>query len=210
MRFVPNKKGRAEYHKKEFMKRFSVSGSIREGLGKKESLILRNEGKIPCVLYGIDQPVHFSVSKKDVAKLIYTPNVYIVDLTIDGKANQAIMKDLQFNPVTDEVMHIDFLKVSDSEPIKIEIPVEVTGYAQGLRKGGKLQIEVRRLKAFGLVKDLPNTIKIDVTSLDINQSLRVGDVKIENVAILNGKSVPVARVMMTRAARAASQQGSGK
>jgi len=209
MRFVPKKREGLSTTKRNFMKRFSVSGNIRKGLGKKESQLLRSEGKIPCVLYGIDQPVHFSVDKKDVAKLIYTPNVYIVDLTIDGKANQAIMKDLQFNPVTDEVIHIDFLKVSDSEPIKIEIPVEVTGYAQGLRKGGKLQIEVRRLKALGLAKDLPDTIKIDVTSLDINQSLRVGDVKIENVTILNGKSVPVARVMMTRAARAASQS-SGK
>ncbi len=209
MRFVPKKREGLSTTKRNFMKRFSVSGNVRKGLGKKESQLLRSEGKIPCVLYGIDQPVHFSVDKKDVAKLIYTPNVYIVDLTIDGKANQAIMKDLQFNPVTDEVIHIDFLKVSDSEPIKIEIPVEVTGYAQGLRKGGKLQIEVRRLKALGLAKDLPDTIKIDVTSLDINQSLRVGDVKIENVTILNGKSVPVARVMMTRAARAASQS-SGK
>ena len=209
MRFVPKKREGLSTTKRNFMKKFSVSGNVRKGLGKKESQLLRSEGKIPCVLYGIDQPVHFSVDKKDVAKLIYTPNVYIVDLTIDGKANQAIMKDLQFNPVTDEVIHIDFLKVSDSEPIKIEIPVEVTGYAQGLRKGGKLQIEVRRLKALGLAKDLPDTIKIDVTSLDINQSLRVGDVKIENVTILNGKSVPVARVMMTRAARAASQS-SGK
>lgn len=209
MRFVPKKREGLSTTKRNFMKRFSVSGNVRKGLGKKESQLLRSEGKIPCVLYGIDQPVHFSVDKKDVAKLIYTPNVYIVDLTIDGKANQAIMKDLQFNPVTDEVIHIDFLKVSDSEPIKIEIPVEVTGYAQGLRKGGKLQIEVRRLKALGLAKDLPDTIKIDVTNLDINQSLRVGDVKIENVTILNGKSVPVARVMMTRAARAASQS-SGK
>ena len=86
------------------------------------------------------------------------------------------------------------MKVSDSEPIKVKIPVEVTGYAQGLRKGGKLQIEVRRLKVLGLAKDLPDTIKIDVTSLDINQSLRVGDVKIENVTILNGKSVPVASI----------------
>ena len=209
MRFVPKKREGLSTTKRNFMKRFSVSGNVRKGLGKKESQLLRSEGKIPCVLYGIDQPVHFSVDKKDVAKLIYTPNVYIVDLTIDGKANQAIMKDLQFNPVTDEVIHIDFLKVSDSEPIKVEIPVEVTGYAQGLRKGGKLQIEVRRLKVLGLAKDLPDTIKIDVTSLDINQSLRVGDVKIENVTILNGKSVPVARVMMTRAARAASQS-SGK
>lgn len=186
------------------MKTFSVSGQKRESLGKKDSKQLRTENKVPCVLYGVEEPIHFSSVKNDLLKLIYTPNVYLVDLDIDGKKHQAIMKDIQFDPVSDEVIHIDYMKISNDKPIKVDIPVEVTGYAAGLRKGGKLQIEVRRLKVMALPQNLPDSIKIDVTPLDLGQSLRVGDIKMENVSILNGKSVPVARVMVTRAARAAS------
>ncbi|MBP7506515.1 MAG: 50S ribosomal protein L25/general stress protein Ctc [Prolixibacteraceae bacterium] len=188
------------------MKTFSVSGQKRESVGKKDSKQLRSENKVPCVLYGIEEPIHFCTVKNELLKLIYTPNVYLIDLNIDGKKHQAIMKDIQFDPVSDEVIHIDYMKISDDKPIKVEIPVEVVGYAAGLRKGGKLQIEVRRLKVVALPKYLPDSIKIDVTPLDLGQSLRVGDIKMENVTILNGKSVPVARVMVTRAARAASQK----
>ena len=122
------------------------------------------------------------------------------------------MKDIQFDPVSDEVTHIDFLKISDSKPVKIEVPVNVTGFAKGIRAGGKLQIEVRRLKLLALPKYLPDTIEIDVTELDLGQSLRVSDIHLDNVTILNGKSIPVVRIMVTRAARAAAQaaETSGK
>jgi large subunit ribosomal protein L25 len=186
------------------MKTFSVSGQKRESVGKKDSKELRSENKVPCVLYGVEEPIHFSSVKNDLLKLIYTPNVYLVDLNIDGEKHQAIMKDIQFDPVSDEVIHIDYMKISNDKAVKVDIPVEITGYAAGLRKGGKLQIEVRRLKVMALPQNLPDSIKIDVTPLDLGQSLRVGDIKMENVSILNGKSVPVARVMVTRAARAAS------
>lgn len=188
------------------MKTFNVSGKKRSAVGKKDSKQLRKENKVPCVLYGGEENVHFYTVKNDLLKLIYTPNVYLIDLDIEGKKYQAIMKDIQFDPVTDEVIHIDFLKVSNDKKIIVEIPVEVEGYAQGLRRGGKLQVEVRRLKVLALPKDLPDSVKIDVTELDLGQSLRVGDIKLENISILNGKSVPVARVMITRAARAASQK----
>jgi large subunit ribosomal protein L25 len=187
------------------MKTFELTGKKREALGKKDSGKLRNEGKVPCVLFGMDSPVHFYVIKADLKKLIYTPNVYIVNLEIDGKKHQAIMKDLQFDPVTDEVIHIDFKKISNDKPIKIEIPVEVEGFAKGIRSGGKLQVEVRRLKVMALPKYLPDSIKINVTELELGQSMRVSDLKFENLSILNGKSVPVVRIMITRAARAAAQ-----
>jgi large subunit ribosomal protein L25 len=197
--------GRAEYHKKSIMKTFNLSGKVRESVGKKETAVLRAEGKVPCVLYGEENPVHFSVVKADLAKLIYTPEVYIVELTIDGKISKAIMKDLQFGPVTDEVMHIDFLRINENKPLKLDVPVTVQGFAKGIRSGGKLQVEVRRLKVMALPKFLPDSINIDVTELDLGMSLRVSDIKLENVTILNGKSVPVVRIMITRAARAAAQ-----
>jgi large subunit ribosomal protein L25 len=185
------------------MKTFELAGKKREALGKKDSAKLRIEGKVPCVLFGTENPIHFCVEKSDLQKLIYTPHVFLVNLDIEGEKHQSIMKDIQFGPVTDEVMHIDFKKISDDKPIKIEIPVEVEGFAKGIRSGGKLQVEVRRLKVMGLPKHLPNSIKIDVTPLELGQSMRVSDLKFDNISILNGKSVPVVRIMITRAARAA-------
>jgi len=187
------------------MKIFELSGKVRESVGKKDAANLRKEGKVPCVIYGEDTPIHFYTVKSELKNLIYTPHVYIVNLDIDGKKTQALMKDIQFEPVTDEITHIDFLKINENKPIKLEVPVKVQGFAKGIRSGGKLQVEVRRLKVFALPKYLPDTITIDVTELELGQSLRVSDIKLENVTILNGKSVPVVRIMITRAARAAAQ-----
>jgi len=185
------------------MKSFELTGKVREALGKKDSGKLRSEGKVPCVLFGTENPIHFCVEKPNLKKLIYTPHVYLVNLEIGGNKYQSIMKDIQFDPVTDEVIHLDFKKISDDKQIKVDIPVEVVGFAKGIRSGGKLQVEVRRLKIMGLPKHLPDSIKIDVTPLELGQSLRVSDLKFDNISILNGKSVPVVRIMITRAARAA-------
>lgn len=187
------------------MKTFELSGKLRENLGKKDSAKLRSEEKVPCVLYGDETTVHFYVENKSLTKLIYTPNVYIINLSIDGKKQQALMQDIQFDPVSDEVVHIDFLKISNDKPVKVEVPVHVKGFAKGIRKGGKLQIEVRRLKVLALPEFLPDSIDVDVTELDLGQSLRVGDLNLEKITVLNGKSVPVVRIMVTRAARAAAQ-----
>lgn len=188
------------------MKTFDVSGKLRSALGKKESKALRLEGNVPCVLYGIEEPIHFFAHKNDFVKLVYTPNIYMVNLDIEGKKFQALMQDLQFDPVTDELIHIDFLKISENKPVKVSVPVEIKGFAKGIKSGGKLQIEVRRLSVMALPKDLPDTIEVDVTELDLGQSIRVGDLAANKITFLNGKSVPVARIMMTRAARAAAQK----
>ncbi len=209
MRFVPERHGSGREGlsttKQRSMKTFDLNGKLRETTGKKDSKKVRNEGNVPCVLYGTDNPVHFYVVKNELLKLIYTPSVYIVNLDVEGQKHLAIMKDLQFDPVSDEVIHIDFKKVFDDKPVKIEVPVAVQGFAKGIRKGGKLQVELRRLKVMALVKDLPDEITIDVSELDLGQSLRVSDIQLENVVILNQKSVPVIRIMITRAARAAAQ-----
>lgn len=189
------------------MKLFELSGSLRTALGKKDAKKLRGEGQVPCVLYGPEEPIHFSTAQNALLKLVYTPHVYLVNLELDGKKVQAIMQDIQFHPVTDEVVHIDFLQVTDDKPIKIDIPVAVEGFAKGIRNGGKLQIEKRRLKVQALAKDLPDEILVNVTDLDLGESLRVSDIESDEISILNGKSVPVVRVMVTRAARAAMNEG---
>jgi large subunit ribosomal protein L25 len=185
------------------MNTFDVVGKVRKDLGKKEANLLRAEGKIPCVLYGKDTVTHFYCESDDLRHLIYTPNVYLVNIDIDGTKHQAIMQDIQFHAVTDAVMHIDFLEAKPDKQVKVQIPVKTSGYAKGMKVGGKLQLEVRRLTVLALPQDLPSEIVIDVTNLDLGQSFRVSDIKDEKLTILNGKSVPVVRVMVTRAARAA-------
>ena len=186
------------------MKTFEVSGKLRESVGKKDAAKLRREEKVPCVLYGTEEPVHFYCESADLRKMIFTPSVYLINLDIDGAKHQAVMQDIQFHPVTDETLHIDFLKVTDDKPVKVNVPVKTTGYAKGMKAGGKLQVEMRYLTVLALPKDLPNAITIDITNLELGQSFRVSDIKEEGLTILNGKSVPVARIMVTRAARAAA------
>ena len=192
------------------MKTFDLAGKVRESVGKKDSKKLRSEEKVPCVLYGGEEPVHFYCEESALRKLIYTPHVFLVNLDVDGAKTQAIMQDIQFHPVTDKALHIDFLKVEEDKPVKVNVPVTTKGYAKGMRVGGKLQIEMRYLTVLALPKDLPNSITIDVTNLDLGQSYRVSDVETDTLKVLNAKSVPVVRVMVTRASRAAAAQGDGK
>lgn len=186
------------------MKTFALKGELRTVVGKKETKKLRSEEKIPCVLYGLDENILFSVTLPDIQKLVYTPNVYLVDITVEGKTYQAIMQDIQFHPVTDTPLHIDFLKVSDDKMVKVNIPVKTKGFAKGIRAGGRLQVEKRVLIVMAKPKDLPDAITIDVSDLDLGQTLRVSDIETETMKFVNAKSVPVVRVMVTRASRAAA------
>ena len=185
------------------MKTIEIKGYKREGLGKKDAKKLRINEQVPAVLYGGDEPVHFFASAKEFTKLLHTPNVYIVDLNIDGTVHQAMVQDAQFHPVSDETVHVDFLKIHDDKPVKIEIPLKVEGFAKGIRKGGKLKVNLRRLKVKALPKHLPDTININVDDLDLGQSFKVSELEQENLEFLNAKSIPVVTIMITRAARAA-------
>lgn len=186
------------------MRTFELEGKIRENVGKKDAKRLRAANQVPCVLYGLEENIHFYVDFEVVRKLIYTPHVYLINLNLDGKTYQSVMQDIQYHPVTDAPLHIDFLKTSDDKPVKVNIPVVTSGFAKGIREGGRLQVEMRRLWVSALPKDLPNEIKIDVTSLGIGESYRVSDIETDTLKILNVKSVPVVRVMITRASRSAS------
>ncbi|MEN6456603.1 MAG: 50S ribosomal protein L25/general stress protein Ctc [Prolixibacteraceae bacterium] len=186
------------------MKSVEIIGSKRAALGKKETKKLRAAELVPCVLYGGEAPIHFQTNAAEFRKVIYTPNVYLIDLNIDGTTYKAIMQDIQFHPVEEQILHCDFLKVTDEKPIKIEVPVKVEGYAIGMRAGGKLKVNLRRLKVKGLAKYIPDTISINIDELDLGQSVKVGQLNVENLEFLNSKSVPVASIIMTRAARAAA------
>lgn len=185
------------------MKSIEIKGFSREGLGKKDSRKLRSEGKVPCVLYGGEQPIHFVAEAGDFRHVIYTPKVFLIDLDVDGKTYKAIMQDVQYHPVEEQILHVDFLKIDENKPVKIEVPIKVEGYAKGMRSGGKLKVNLRRLKVKALAKDLPDAIKIDITKLGLGDSFKVGQLSLENIEFLNSKSVPVVSVVITRAARAA-------
>jgi len=188
------------------MKTVVIKGQKRETLGKKESKKLRSQEIIPAVLYGGEEPIHFSVPFKELRSLVYTPNVYLIDLDIDGEIYPAIMQDIQWHPVEEQVMHVDFFKIVDDKPIKIEVPVTVSGHAKGIQQGGKLQINLRRLKVKALAKDLPDAINVDVTELGIGNSVKVGEIEAGEIELLDTKSNVVVAVNVTRLAKAAEEE----
>ncbi len=189
------------------MESIELKGAVRESIGKKDSKKLRREEKTPCVLYGGKENVHFSVEKQSLKKLVYTPNVYLVDLEIDGAKHRAILKDLQFHPVSEEILHIDFLEVFEDKKVEISVPVMLKGLAAGVKAGGKLQVLNRKLKVEALPKDLPDTLDIDITDLALGKSIKVGDVSFENIEMLNAKNTVIASVKLTRAAKGAAAEG---
>jgi large subunit ribosomal protein L25 len=185
------------------MKTFQIKGTARQAVGKKDSRQLRAQDLVPCVLYGGEKVIHFQAHENEFRKIIYTPSVYQIEIDIEGKIYQAFMQALQFHPVTDKLIHIDFLEIRENVPVRLEIPVRLDGYAKGIQQGGRLKSNLRTLKAKGFPKNFPDEIVIDVTNLNLSESIRVGDVKVEGIEILNAKSVPIATVVVTRAARAA-------
>jgi large subunit ribosomal protein L25 len=191
------------------MKTFQIKGTARLAVGKKSNKALRVQDLVPCVIYGGEKVVHFQAHENEFRKLIYTPKVYQTEIDIDGVIYNAFLQALQFHPVTDKLLHIDFLEVRDNVPVKLQIPVRLDGYAKGIQQGGRLKANLRTLKAKGFSKDFPDEIIIDVTELNLSESIRVGDVHVPGIEILNAKSVPVATVVVTRAARAAMADTTG-
>lgn len=192
------------------MKTFELKGEARTDLGKKATKALRKEDKIPAIVYGgekADKATHFTVTNSDVRKLIYTPEVFIVDLNIDGNSCKAILKDIQFDPVTDAILHIDFLHIFDDKPIVIEVPVVLDGLAEGVKAGGKLSLDLRKLKVKALYSKVPEKLHIDVSNLALGKSIQVGELNFEGVDLLNAKNAVVCRVQLTRAARGLAAKG---
>lgn len=185
------------------MKSLQIEGQKREGLGKKEAKKLRGQGLIPGVLYGNDEVVHLALSFSDLRTFVYTPSVFLIDLSIDGKVYKALIQDIQWHPVEEEILHIDFLKVEDGVPVKIGVPVELTGTAKGIKAGGKIKFNMRKLRVKALAENLPDTIKIDITKLGIGDSIKVETLKRDNLEFLDNKSNLIVGVISTRVAKSA-------
>lgn len=193
------------------MKEINLTGQLRSDLGKKASKSLRKEGLIPCNMYGIattdgkPSAFSFTVPMTELRKLIYTPHIYLVNLTIDGKLHTAILKEIQFHPVTDAVLHVDFLEVNEEKPITVGLPVKLVGLAQGIRDGGRMSLSLRKLNVKAPYKSLPEHLDVDVTALTIGKSIKVGQLSYEGLELITGKDVVVCSIKMTRAASMAAQ-----
>lgn len=193
------------------MKEITLNAQVRKDLGKKASRDLRRAEMVPCVVYGVEKDANglpkaqsIVVSQKELAKVIYTPNVYIINLNLEGKTIKVILKELQNDFVKDTPVHVDFYQITDA-PIVMEIPVKLNGLAEGVRAGGKLALNVRKLKVKAPYTAFPDTLNIDVTNLGLGKSLKVSELNFEGLEIITSKEVVVCAVRMTRAARAAAE-----
>ena len=198
------------------MKTIEIKGSVRTDIGKKATRELRKNNGVPCVLYGVKKdenglPVatHFTVTVEGLRKLVYTPNIYLVNLDIDGTVVTAIMKDIQFHPVSDAILHVDFLQLEENKPVAMEVPVHLEGLAEGVRAGGKLALQIRKLKVKALYSAIPVRLVIDLTPLGLGKTIKVGELRYEGLELLNAKDAVVCAVKLTRAARGA-QAAAGK
>ncbi|MCD8193204.1 MAG: 50S ribosomal protein L25/general stress protein Ctc [Tannerellaceae bacterium] len=190
------------------MKTFQLEAKGREipatSADRKRAIkALRKENAIPAVLYGGEEVKHISLTQDAVRGLIYTPEIFVIDLSIDGKKTKAIIKEVQFQPVTDEVMHIDLLEVSDNKPMVIEVPVVLEGHAEGVKAGGKLTLRMRKLKVKALYTNVPERLTINVENLGLGKTIQVGSLSFDNLELLNAKNAVVCAVQLTRAARGA-------
>ncbi|MBO4606503.1 MAG: 50S ribosomal protein L25/general stress protein Ctc [Prevotella sp.] len=189
------------------MKEINVKGQKREQTGKKASRLMRKEGLVPCNLYGeakdengLPKALPFAIAATDLRKVVYTPHVYVVNLDIEGEAHTAVIKELQFHPTTDAVLHVDFYEVNETKPITIGIPVNLVGLAQGVRDGGRMNLSIRKINVTAPYKQIPERLDIDVTPLRIGKSIKVGELSYEGLELATSKEVVVCSIKMTRAA----------
>ncbi len=187
------------------MESIALKASLRKETGKKASKAVRKESGIPCVLYGGKNNINFFVTEADVRGLLFSPHTHIVNLDIDGKKHDAIIKDMAFHPVTDSLLHADFYEISDKKPVSVEIPVKLEGTSIGVREGGKLNLDRRKLRVKGLPQNIPAEVLVDISELGIGKAIRVGDIPTKNYEIVSSKDMPVVSVRTTRAAAAAAE-----
>lgn len=193
------------------MKSIDVKGTARVAGGKKAAKLIRKAGSVPCNLYGeakdekgLPVAVSFACEASELRNLVYTPDIYSVNLNIDGKECKAIMKELQFHPVTDQLLHVDFYEITDTKPIIMEVPIKLNGLAEGVKAGGKLAASVRKLKVRALYTQIPERLDIDVTNLGLGKTIKCGELSFEGLELVTNASVVVCQVKMTRSAISAA------
>ena len=185
------------------MKTVSLSGTLRAHVGKKDAKKLRNEGKVPCVIYGGKEQKHFFLDQKDFKKVVFTPDVFSINIELGDESFHTILQDIQYHPVTDIVLHADFLELTSGKPVTLAIPVQMEGTSPGVIKGGRLQLKIRKMRVKGLIEDMPDHIVLDISKLDIGNSIKVKDVPGEKLQFLDPAS---AVVISVKAARGLSEE----
>jgi large subunit ribosomal protein L25 len=188
------------------MKSIAISGSPRENVGKRDAKELRYQSLVPAVLYGGPTQSHFSVSAADLKAVVYTPVVHFIDLQIAGVTSQAIIKDIQFHPLTEQIIHVDFLLLDPKKPVTIEIPIKLTGTSPGVKTGGKLVQKLRKLRIKALPKDHLDNIEVSIEELEVGKSVRVSDLTVKNMTITNAMEDTIVSVTTSRALRQAEQE----
>ncbi len=193
------------------MKEIRIEGVKRTETGKKATKQLRREGLVPCNVYGekkgedgLPVALSFAVPAKELRKIIYTPHIYVVNLVIDGESHTAVMREQQFHPVTDAVLHVDFYEVNEEKPLTIGIPVKLNGLAQGVRDGGRINLSIRKINVRAPYQVIPEHLDIDVTNLRLGKSIRVGDLSFEGLELVTPADVVVCSVKATRASKSAA------
>jgi large subunit ribosomal protein L25 len=188
------------------MKTVAMFGYKRNNLGKSSTKAVRAAGQVPCVLYGGQEHLHFTMYEADFKLLVYTPNTYKVQLDIDGTVLKAVLKDIQYHPVNESIIHADFMELNENKEIEIPIPVKCVGNSVGVRQGGKLMIKQQKLRVKGLPGNLPESIEINIDSLEIGKSIKVADITVNNIVLLDSPNNPVVTVKTTRAAVSAATE----
>ena len=193
------------------MKEISLTGKKRTEVGKKASKLMRKEGMIPCNLYGeakgengLPEALAFMIPMTELRKVVYTPHIYVINLDIEGEAHTAILKELQFHPVTDALLHVDFYEINEEKDITIGIPVKLTGLAQGVRDGGRMNLSIPKINVIAKYKESPEHLDVDVTELRIGKSIKVGDLHYEGLEFATSKEVIVCSIKATRKSAAAA------
>lgn len=192
------------------MKTIAISGSRRGNVGKRDAKELRYEGKVPAVLYGGSTQTHFAVLASDLRPLIYTPEVNFVEVDVEGAKTQAVVQDIQFHPLTEQILHVDFMELNEKKPVIIEIPVRLTGTSPGVKVGGKLVQKLRKLRVKALPKDVPQVVEVSLEGLEVGKSVRVGELKFPNFVITNNAEDTIVSVVMSRALKQAEQEAGKK
>ena len=188
------------------MKTIEIKGSFRTELGKKSSKEIRKTGNVPCVIYGKEKNIHFHAHENSFKNLVYTHEAHLVKLIIEDKEYNVVLKDMQFHPVKDNILHADFIEIHDNKTVVINIPVKVTGDSVGVIAGGKLSIKRRSLKVKGLAKDLPEALPIDITDLKIHEGVKVGELSFDKIELLDPKKSMVLTIATSRVAQKTDEE----
>jgi large subunit ribosomal protein L25 len=188
------------------MKSITIKGSERESVGKKATKALRDAGMVPCVIYGGKQPVHFAAEEKAFKSLVYTPNAHTVVVDLNGKTTDAILQDIQFDPISDKILHIDFFQLDEKKEIIMEVPVKIVGTSPGVLLGGDLRLNQRRLKVKALPKNLPDFVEANISELQMGNKLYVTKLEVNNFKLMHPDNTVVCQVKISRAAMKAAQE----